>query len=366
MVRAFQSVSSYFPRVEMRFSLLAGAFVLLFASAGGMIAYTLHTFNHFKEVEDRFDGVCSPVTGVAGPEDIEATATLGRAFVSSLDRRAGADARGAIFAILTDDPLDSENWRDRTGGVPAAFRPLGLEYFEDGDIRRLFVVNEAANSVEIFDVSANGDLTHLETVTERRLTSPNDVAAVGPNSFYVTNDVEPGRNSLLGRLQFVSRAASGKVYFFDGVATRVAADDLRFANGIALNARGTRLYVAESAGQSLRIYDRDPQTGLLSLAKTAPLPAAPDNINLAWDGSLWIGAQPKPLSLPLVQRDATRHAPSLVIRYVDQEGVASPMTEIFASKGDLISTSTVAAVSGSRLLIGALLDDRYLICDLPG
>ncbi len=350
----------------MRFSLLAGAFLLFLSLAGGTVAYTLFTFNHFKEVEDRFEGVCSPVTGVAGPEDIETSPAMGRAFISSLDRRAPKGARGSIFAILIDDPLDSENWRDRTGGAPEKFRPLGLNYYEEGDVRRLFVVNEATNAVEIFDVTPSGDLTHLETVAERRLTSPNDVIAVGPRSFYVTNDIEPGRSSLLGRLQFLSRAASGKIYYFDGVAMRVAAEGLRFANGVALNERGTRLYAAETAGQSLRIYDRDPSNGVLTLAKVEALPAAPDNLNIAWDGSIWIGAQPKPLSLPLVERDPLRFAPSLVIRYVDQEGVATPMTEVFSSKGDTISTSTVAAISGSRLLIGALLDDKYLICDLPG
>lgn len=350
----------------MRFSLLAGALVLLIAMAGGTVAITFYSFNHFKDVEERFDGSCSPVTGVAGPEDIEISPSLGRALVSSLDRRAGEDARGAIYAVQINDPLDSENWRDRTAGVPEKFRPLGLNYYESGDTRRLFVVNEAAKSVEIFDVSPTGDLTLLETVTERRLTSPNDVIAVGARSFYVSNDLEPGRSSLLGRLQFLSRTPSGKIYYYDGVAMSVAADGLRFANGVALNARGTRFYAAETSGQALRIYDRDPETGMLTLAKIESLPAAPDNLNIAWDGAIWIGAQPKPLSTPLVERNPSLSAPSLVIRYVDQEGVAAPMTEVFSSNGGMISTATVAAISGSRLLIGALLDDKYLICDLPG
>lgn len=343
-----------------------GTAATLFVLAGGLVGYTLYSFNQFKEVEDRFDGVCAPVTGVAGPEDIEPVSSLGRAFVSSLDRRAAKDTRGAIFAVSVDDPLDSENWRDRTSGAPADFRPLGLNYYEDGDIRRLFVVNEAANAVEIFDVRKNGDLAHLESVRERRLTSPNDVIATGPNSFYVSNDLEAGRSTLLGTLQFLTRARSGKLYFYDGVSMRLAAEGIEFANGLALNARGTRLYLAETAGQALRIYDRDPATNELSLSKVEPLPAAPDNLNVAWDGSVWIGAHPKPLETPLVARNIAASAPSSVFRYVDQRGVAAPMTEVFSSAGGAISTSTVAAVSGSRMLIGALLDDKYLICDLPG
>lgn len=350
----------------MRFSLLAGTVLVFLILGATLVAFTLYSFNQFKDVEDRFAGACTPVTGVAGPEDIEVAPSVGRAFVSSLDRRAPPETRGAIYAVLVDDPLDSENWRDRTGGKPEKFRPLGLNYYESGDVKRLFVVNEATSAIEIYDVGADGDLTHLQSIVERRLNSPNDVLAVGPDSFYVSNDADPGRSSILGKAHFLSRAASGKIFLYESGTMRLAAEKLRFANGLALNARGTRLYAAETSGQALRIFDRDPATGNLTLARIEPLPAAPDNLNVAWDGSIWIGAQPKPLSLPLSERDPTHLAPSLVLRFVDQDGVVSPMTEVFSNKGDAISTSTVAAVSGGRLLIGALLDDKYLICDLPG
>jgi len=349
----------------MRISLLAGGLALLFAVIGGSVVFTLFEFNHFAVIEDRFEGACSPVSGVAGPEDIEIAPSLNRAFVSSLDRRARQETRGAIFSVLVGDPLDSDNWRDRTGGAPHAFRPMGLSYFEDGDIRRLFVVNEASKAVEIFDVQSNGDLLHLESVAERRFTSPNDVAAVGPRSFYLTNDVNAGRDSLLGKFQFLSRSTTGAIYYFDGVTTRVAAEGLRFANGVALNQRGTRLYAAESSGQALRIYDRDPASGSLALADVKPLPAAPDNLTVAWDGSVWIGAQPKPLTLPVAERNANILAPSLVMRYADGMGGDSPLSEVYSNGGTGISSSTVAAVSGGKLLIGALFDDKYLICDLP-
>lgn len=349
----------------MRLPLLALGLALLLALAGGAGYLTLSTFNQFKTVEDRFDGACTPVAGIAGPEDIEVFSP-DRAFVSSLDRRAGKGARGAIFSVRIDDPLDSENWRDRTAGAPDRFRPLGLNYYEQGEVRRLFVVNEATREVDIFSVAADGDLALVESIGEKRLTSPNDLVAVGPRSFYVSNDADAGRSSLIGRMQFLARSGAGKIYYFDGVAMRLAADGLRFANGLALNRDKTRLYAAETAGQALRVFDRDIETGALSLAKTERLPAAPDNLNLAFDGSIWIGAQPKPLTTPLYERDAGVHAPSLVIRYVDAEGVAAPMTEIFSNSGKAISAASVAAIAGERLLIGALLDDKYLVCTLSG
>jgi len=342
-------------------------FFLLILAIVGICAYSLHSFNHFDKIEDRFAGQCAPVTGIAGPEDIQIDAASRRAFISSFDRRAarsGGTARGAIFLVNIDDPLDRSGWRDRSAGVPADFEPLGLHFYEGDGVRRLFVVNDANSAVELFDVTPEGNLTHLETFTERRLNSPNDVVAVGPRSFYVTNDAEPGRNSFLGNLHFLGRAASGSVYYFNGVAWRLAADGLRFANGLNVSPDGTRVYVAEMSGGAIRIYDRDQQTGALKFETAFSIDASPDNINVDEAGALWIAALPKPLSLPAHSRDESNRAPSQVWRYIDTPGKKSEAVEIYSSAGETISASTSAAHIGGKLLIGALLDERYLLCDL--
>jgi arylesterase/paraoxonase len=351
--------------LTMRFTWLELSAATMIAAGLGLGFWTLQSFNAFEKVDSRFEGSCAPVIGVEGPEDIQVAPALARAFISSLDRRS-TSGRGSILAVSIDDPLDSENWRDRTSGVPKDFRPLGVHYFEEGDTKRLFVVNDATKSVEIFEVADNGDLDHVRTVSEQRLTSPNDVVAVGPESFYVSNDVAPGRTTLLGMAQFLLRTPSGSIFYFDGVAMRVAADGLRYANGVAVSADGRRFYAAETAGQALRLYDRDPASGVLTLSRVEAMPGALDNINVAWDGALWIGAHPKPLDAARAQRAEGKTAPSMVIRYVDNPDVASPLTEVLTDNGATISTASVAAIAGSRLLIGALADNKYLICDLPG
>lgn len=344
--------------------LFAGGFGL--AALSGAALTTLASFNHFARIRPHFDGACVEVKGVSGPEDIQVAPGAGRAFVSSLDRRASRDARGAIYSVAVDDPLDADGWRDRTGGVPARFRPLGLSYYKNGETRRLFVVNEAGPAVEIYDVAANGDLEHLKTVSELRLTSPNDVVATGAEQFYVSNDVAPGRSTLLGQLYFVARVASGKVFYFDGGAMSVAAEGLRFANGLALGKNGTRLYVGETAGRAVRFFDRDPATGVLSETGTQRVDAAVDNINVAFDGALWVGALPKPLLTPLLARDPAAEAPSAIFRLTDDGANGSAPTEVFLSTGADIAGATTAAVEGRKLLIGALYGDKYLNCDLPG
>lgn len=343
--------------VSMRFLPVLLGLLLL---AGGAVGLRLYSLNQFTAIKPAPLAACAPVAGIAGPEDIEIDEARRRAFISSLDRRADG-ARGAIHVFDLDDPLADTGWRDRTGGVPEDFRPLGLDYYEEGDTRRLFVVNEAGPSVEVFDVSDNGDLVHLESFSERRLTSPNGVAAVGPRAFYVTNDVRSGRGGALSNLYFLLNIGTGEVFYIDGAAWSVAAEGLRFANGAALSRDHARLYIAETAGQTLKIYDRNPATGALTLADKIAIDAAPDNLNVDAAGTLWVAALPKPLAVPRLKRDERATAPSEVLK-VDADGEA---TTVYRNDGAELSAATVAARAGNKLLIGALYERKFLICDLP-
>lgn len=350
-------------RISAWFSLSA---LVLFA--GATAAYlTLDGFNEFSQIEKKpLPGACTPVTGVPGPADVQIDPARKRAFISSFDRSGAATAeRGAIFAFDIDDPLDASAWTDRTRGVPERFEPHGIYFYTDGVAARLFVVNAATRAIEIYDVAEDGGLSHIRSVTERRLTSPNDIVAVGPDSFYVTNDSQPGRDSLLGRLYFLLRAGAGSVLLHDGQSWRVAADGLKFANGIAINPAGDRVYVAESAGGDVRLFKRDVETGALADAGAVSVDAAPDNINVDRSGAVWIAAHPRPLSLPGYFRASGGKSPSLVLRLDEIDGSASRPVHVYADDGGEISASSAAARFGETLIIGALLDSKFLICKLP-
>lgn len=310
-----------------------------------------------------FAGQCAPMQGVGGAEDLQIDPEKRRAYVSSFS--SGSDKpRGAIIAFSVDDPLADDAWSDRTGGEPEVFRPLGLDLYDRDGVRRLFVVNAAAKSVELYDVGDSGALKHLETFVERRMRSPNDVVAVGPRAFYVSNDIEPGRRGVLARLRALIPVGTGSILYFNGVSWRLSAENLRFVNGLGANRDGSRLYVAETGAGALRIYDRDLATGALRLARTVIAGAAIDNINIDATGELWLAAHAYAPGLALTEPKAAK-LPSLVLRYNDVEGAKTKPIGVYSSDGAEISASTAAARIGSTLLIGGLLEKKLLICTLP-
>lgn len=335
-------------------------FVFFITSAGGVGLYALNSFNYFSTVERDFSGQCAPVSGIVGPEDIKIDAAERRAYISSTDRRALGE-RGAIYAFDLANPLAESAWRDRTMGEPAEFRPLGVDFYEADGERLLFVVNEANASVELFDVRDNGDLEHLETFAERRLTSPNNVVAVGPRSFYVTNDVDLGRDSMIAKAHFLTRAGSGQILYHDGGVWRMVAEGLRFANGIDVSPDGETVYAAETSGMAVQVYERDAVTGALAPLREISLQSAPDNLNADEAGDVWVAALPKPLDVPKLQANPEALAASEVIRI----GPSGSAETVYRDPGEELSAATVGARLGDKLLIGALYDKKFLICDLP-
>lgn len=345
----------------------------LSALLAAICTYWLHSFNHFSEVDRAFDGQCSPFTGLDGPSDIEIDTSQGIAYISSKAYRAstpttsqgtsagtGAE-RGKIYGITLNDPLNNDGFRDRTGGIPSLFRPGGIDFYEGEGLRQLFVVNEATNGIELFDVSEAGELSHFKTITDPRLTSPKSVVAVGPEQFYVTNDVKLGGTFVQITAQLLTGNNAGEVFYLDKGTVSLVAKDLRIASGLELSRDGTTLYVAETAAKAIKVYDRNPADGLLSDAGLIKLEAAPDNIALDEAGDLWIGAHPKLLMSGPHPAGSGSTAPSKVYR-VTSKGEA---IVIYADPGKELSASTIAVRFGDQMLVGGRMDPKFLICQLP-
>lgn len=338
-------------------AVIASVLVWRFLSAAGF----------FTDIRAEVPAECRAIASVPGPEDIQIDRERGLAFVSAFDRRAamaGHEAtRGGIYVIDLKAPQAEWALRPVTANEPADFRPHGLSlYVGAGGERRLFVVNHAAKgeAVEIFDIAADGLLTHVKTVADPLFASLNDVVAVGPEAFYATND--HGSKGLGGRLSDLLLLRNANVVYYDGASAHAAADRLLFANGINVSPDGKTLYVSEMLGAALHIYTRDPATGALTSRDYARLGTGLDNIDVEPDGALLIAAHPHLMAFLKHAGDPKALSPSQVVRVEPGAGQGGKAGTIYLNRGEEISGSSVAAGFGDMMLIGNVFDPKILAC----
>ncbi|HEX7776929.1 MAG TPA: SMP-30/gluconolactonase/LRE family protein [Parvibaculum sp.] len=353
-------------RILRGLTIAAVAMVVIFLILGWRF---LSAAGQFTAIRAEVPADCQTVASPPGPEDIAIDRERGIAFVSATDRRAvmrgDKGVRGGIYAIDLNGPVSGWALRPVTANEPADFRPHGISLYIGADgKRRLFAVNHPASggqAIEIFDVGAGGLLTHVKTVSDPLLISPNDVVAVGPESFYATND--HGTASPRGQtLDDLLLWRNANIVYFDGATMRVAGDRLSFANGINVSADGKTVYVSETLGAALHVYKRDVATGALTPSDYIRLGTGLDNIDVEPDGALLIAAHPHLMALLAAGKDPKALSPSQVVRVeFDAKGGGRAGT-IYLNMGGQISGSSVAAGFGDKMLIGNVFDPKILVC----
>jgi arylesterase / paraoxonase len=335
---------------------------------GGIAVFILKTMKdagEFKAIEPHSNCACAKVQNVPGPEDIAIDNSTGTAFISSFDRRAsmqGNFRQGAIFAY---NLLGKPELKNLTADLTMKFQPHGISFYIGLDGRKyLFVINHQPprHFVEIFEFK-NNNLVHLETVTGDLMISPNDVAAVGPRQFYLTNDHGSGTN--WGRqIEDYLQLSRSNISYYDGTVLRKAAGDLAYANGIWATADGRNIYATSTIDKKLHVYDRDGATGSLKQVFELYLGTGGDNIDVDANGKILIACHPKLFSLMAHMKDETKKAPSQILELFKSDNGAYSFKEIYSNQGDEISAASVGAAYKKRLLIGAIFEDFFLDCTL--
>ena len=344
--------------------------------------YILTITGQFKTIEPHFNGTCRAVPGVVGPEDIVILADGSGALISSNDRRAhlaGDPTPGAIFYYdLTRPGATPVNL---TPNAPATFHPHGLGLHE-GDSTTLFVVNHPradvegdipgdgdgdgdgpAHTIEVFDLEGTTLKHRKSIVDEALLIAPNDVAPVGPEQFYVTNDHGSG-HKLTRKLEDYLRLARSHLLFFDGSRFSRLPGEYRYANGVIASRDGERVYLAAPTDREVYVFDRDRDTNELSLVTTVPIETGGDNIDIDANGDLWIGAHPQLLTFVSHIHDASSLSPSQVLRLSPDGDGSFTVNEVMLSDGSDLSASSSAARYKNRLLVGSVFGPGFLDCEM--
>lgn len=210
-------------------------------------------------------------------------------------------------------------------GYPAHadFHPLGLAVHSDPATAKhtLFVVNHGRNesTVEVFDLAPRAPYaaTYRRTLSHYLFFAPNAIAPTSATSFYLSQDhfftrrlpwplgallaqLETALGLPFGQVQHVSFDASSDA---PPQVTWAGAGGVPFANGVAVDASGTRFAVASSSLGRVRFYARDPRTNRLAHRETVQLPFGPDNIEYAGDALVVAG---HPMFPQLLARAAGR------------------------------------------------------------
>jgi arylesterase/paraoxonase len=356
---------TYVPMKRTAFLILS----LLLAAALSVTLGILRPAGVFRDIVPHFGGAATLVPlPIAGPEDIAADSAADLAFISVDDRRTGratpGSTRGGIllYRQLSDTPF----LRDVTPSGMDDFHPHGISLWRSADNRiLLFVIShrqrDTSHAVERFEWR-NDSLVHLESIVDaQRMTSPNDIAAVGERSFYVTNDHYyplPGPARTLE--DYLQRAIS-YVNYFDGRTFRTVAEGIAYANGVNLSPDGNTVYVAATTGRKLLSYARDRTDGSLQLLSETPLETGVDNIEVDARGDLWIGCHPQLLRFVAHGRDSAEKSPSQILRLRPLAGGGFETNEVFLNDGRQYSDSTVAVPFRGLLLTGSVFEPALLV-----
>ncbi len=320
----------------------------------------------FRALRPTFAGSCTEIPMDASAEDIQIDRERGIAYLSYLDRRALVERKPVTGTIMLLD-LNTTKPRPRAALAFHAegFRPHGLSLSTGRDDRqRLFVISHAggSHSVEIFERTDSGAFTPSDSVRDPLIDHPNGIAALGDRQFYIAND-SGARNGFERFQELIFRRGLSNLVYYNGREARVVDSGLKSATGIALSPDTSKLYVAESSAKQLRVYERDLATGAVKLEKTVTLDGVPDNVNVAEDGSVWIAVHARTLAVLRHFMNPAVLAPTTIVRYDPAAPEGQRLTTIYMNLGEQISTGSVGASVGQRLLIGSITDRKVLLCD---
>ena len=278
------------------------------------------------------------------------------------------------------------------------FRPHGLEYEAPN---RLFVVSHAQQGeerVEIFEVSGQHSLATVELKWIGVVTPPvpkgtmNSITAVSVNEIYVTQwlPADVPRKGLLhpsGPVEIlevlytvfylIGHRMLGFPVFFGGrtgvyrceVATNKcekAFDGFVSANGITSTPDGRFVFVNDCLRQFIAVFEREANTGKLSLVLAKSLPHLGDNIHIhpLADGrmELWFGSIPDGIRFLLDLRPIPG---GLMIGTFDPKNNSLEIHDGFIHDGTLLEAVATAAKWKNKVVLGGpKKTGGVLVCDV--
>nr|Q90952.1 RecName: Full=Serum paraoxonase/arylesterase 2; Short=PON 2; AltName: Full=Aromatic esterase 2; Short=A-esterase 2; AltName: Full=Serum aryldialkylphosphatase 2 [Gallus gallus]AAC42234.1 paraoxonase 2 [Gallus gallus] len=326
--------------------------------------------NATREVDPVALPNCYLIKGIeTGSEDIDILPN-GLAFISSGLKYPGLksfapDKPGEIFLMdLNEKKPKASELRISRGFDVGSFNPHGIStYIDKDDTVYLFVVNHPhqKSTVELFKfMEDDNSLVHLKTIRHDLLTSVNDVVAVGPDSFYATNDHYFYDFILMFLEMYLGLTWSNVVYYSPKEVKEVAAG-FYSANGINISPDKKYIYIADILDHNVHVMEKHADWNLTHV-KTLQLDTLADNLSVDPDtGDIWTGCHPN--GMKLFYDDPDNPPASEVLRIQNILAEQPTVTRVYAENGSVLQGTSVATVYDGKLLIGTVFH-RALYCEL--
>ncbi len=326
------------------------------------IIHTLYASGFFKKLDPHLAGEVTTIyRSLYGTEDLDVDYKKGLLFISSTDRwkqLRGESVEGSIYLLQLDSGSAPIKIPTTYKGV---FRPHGISYFSKNVLNYLFVVNhnDDGNYIELFEFK-NDTLYHQKSYADATMCCPNDVVGIDTDEFYVTND-HGTQKGALRKFEDYLRIPLSYLLYFDGTQLTKAYEGLSYGNGVNISNDGSRLYLTHTTGRELLTFDRNKDTGKITLTSKLNLSSGLDNISVDEQDNLWIGSHPQMLKFIGHATDSSKKSPSQVFKLRPKNGGDEyEVAEVYLNDGQEISGSSVAVHYKGELFIGCVFEDKLL------
>ena len=308
---------------------------------------------------------CKRIQGMPGPEDMAMDRDAGILYVSSHERR-GELVDGKLFQLnlnATDEPMPSVI----NTNYPKNFHPHGMSLVKINGKSLLYVISHPSmepptHAVEVFQIEKN-KITHIETIQNETLISPNDLYVATDGRIFVSNDRGAGSmfRAYIDALFGIKRS---KISYFDGKKWKLFEDAVTFGNGILLKKIGNKEYIYRAATTPEQIYKYEIiQNGIeteLKEVKVFDLKEGPDNLEEDEEGNIYFAAH-KSMFRFLNHKDNSNYPSPSQIFVMDKN---ETVKEIYANDGTEIPSSSTGLRYKNRLYISQVFNPYLLSCPL--
>lgn len=351
--------------------LVLAVFGILTALVVERIVRLRQAFNISREYEELEPPNCRFIEGIeTGAEDIDILPN-GLAFLSAGLKYPGVhsfapDEHGNMLLLdLNEEEPKPVILKISSGFDIDSFNPHGISLYvnDKDDSVYIFVVNhpKISTTVELFRFQEEEkSLLHLQTIEHELLQSVNDIAAVGPESFYATNDhyfLNPH-----GRLaeDYLAIPLENIVYYSPNEVKEVASG-FNFANGITMSHDKKYVYACSMFDNSISVFEKHTNWSL-SPVKELQIDKVVDNLCLdPTTGDVWIGCHIDAWNI--FNYDPKSLPGSEVLRLQNILSKNPILTQVYVNNGSKLQASSVACVHDGRLVVGSVYH-KAIYCDL--